>query len=114
MGVWPLGDGMVELCEMVAILGFSRAPAIRFATDTTRATSFRTLASCLDDLGGVTREILTDRDPCAVKHLASSQAAGSYSWMSPPSRSVRTILFSRTGGRDRTLGGSGSSCPSPW
>ena len=63
MGVWPLGDGMVELCAMVAILGFSRAPAIRFATDTTRATSFRTLVSCLDDLGGVTREILTDRDP---------------------------------------------------
>jgi transposase len=63
MGLWPLGDRMVELYAMVAILGFSRAPAIRFATDLTRPTSLRALVRCFDDLGGVTREALTDRDP---------------------------------------------------
>lgn len=63
LGLWQLGDEMVQLYAMVSILGFSRAPAIRFATDTTRETSFRALVRCLDDLGGVTREILTDRDP---------------------------------------------------
>ncbi len=63
VGVWPLADGRVELHAMVAILGCSRAPAIRFATDCTRRTSFERLVRCLDDLGGVTREVLTDRDP---------------------------------------------------
>jgi transposase len=62
LGIWPLGDTMVELHAMVAILGYSRAPAIRFATDCTRQTSFERLVRCLDDLGGLTREILTDRD----------------------------------------------------
>lgn len=46
-----------------AILGCSRAPAIRFATDRTRTTSLERLTRCLADLGGVTREVLTDRDP---------------------------------------------------
>jgi transposase len=63
LGPWPLGEDAAELSAMVAILGCSRAPAIRFATDRTRATSFERLVHCLDDLGGVTREILTDRDP---------------------------------------------------
>jgi transposase len=63
VGAWPLGDELVELNAMVAILGCSRAPAIRFATDRTRPTTFERLARCLDDLGGVTRELLTDRDP---------------------------------------------------
>jgi len=63
VGVWPLADGMVELHAMVTILGCSRAPAIRFATDCTRGTSLERLVRCLDDLGGVTREVLTDRDP---------------------------------------------------
>jgi transposase len=63
LGVWPLGSELVELSAMVAILGYSRAPAIRFATDRTRPTSFSCLVGCLDDLGGVTREVLTDRDP---------------------------------------------------
>ena len=63
LGRWPLGETMVELNAMVAILGCSRAPAIRFATDRTRATTFERLVHCLDDLGGVTREVLTDRDP---------------------------------------------------
>jgi hypothetical protein len=53
---------MVELSAMVAILGCSRAPAIRFAADQTRATAFERMLHCLGDLGGVTREILTDRD----------------------------------------------------
>ena len=47
---------------MVVILGCSRAPAFRFATECTRLTSFDRLVRCLDDLGGVTKEILIDRD----------------------------------------------------
>ena len=62
LGLWPLGASMAELHAMVAILGFSRAPAIRFAVDCTRITSFQRLVCCFDDLGGVTREALTDRD----------------------------------------------------
>ena len=63
LGTWPLDGTLVELSAMVAILGCSRAPAIRFAADRTRATSLERLTRCLDDLGGVTREGLTDRDP---------------------------------------------------
>lgn len=63
LGPWPVGNGMVELFAMVAILGCSRAPAVRFAVDRTRPTSLERLSWCLHDLGGVTREILTDRDP---------------------------------------------------
>lgn len=62
VGGWPLGDELVELNALVAILGCSRAPAIRFATDRTRRTTFERLIRCLDDLGGVPREVLTDRD----------------------------------------------------
>src|SRR5215467_16139676 len=39
MGPLPLGDQLVELSAMVAILGCSRAPAVRFAADRTRPTS---------------------------------------------------------------------------
>jgi transposase len=63
LGTWPVDGEPVELSAMVAILGCSRAPAIRFATDRTRVTSLERLTRCLDDLGGVTREVLTDRDP---------------------------------------------------
>jgi transposase len=75
LGGWPLGDGMVELSAMVAILGASRAPAIRFATDRTRRTTFACLVHCLDDLGGTTREILTDRDPAFCIGAASDGRA---------------------------------------
>jgi transposase len=61
-GSWPLGDEMVELHAMAAVLGHSRRPAIRMATCCTREVSFERLVRCFDDLGGVTREILTDRD----------------------------------------------------
>jgi transposase len=44
LGPWPLGDQVVELHAMVAILGCSRAPAIRFAIDQTRPTSLERLA----------------------------------------------------------------------
>ena len=63
LGPWPLGEAMVELRAMVAILGYSRTPAIRFAVDGTRPTSLERLLRCLDDLGGAPREVLTDRDP---------------------------------------------------
>lgn len=62
-GVWPLNGTRVELSAMVTILGYSRAPAIRFATERTRPTTLSRLVACLDDQGGLTREILTDRDP---------------------------------------------------
>lgn len=62
-GVWPLEGDRAELSAMVAILGYSRAPAIRFATERTRPATLSRLVACLDDLGGLTREILTDRDP---------------------------------------------------
>jgi transposase len=62
-GVWSLGQGRAELSAMVAILGYSRMPAIRFATERTRLTTLSRLVACLDDLGGLSREILTDRDP---------------------------------------------------
>jgi len=66
MGVWPVGDGLAELSAMVTILGCSRTPAFRFATDRTRPTTLDRLVLCLNDLGGVTGEILTDRDPAFV------------------------------------------------
>ena len=62
LGLWPVGDHMVELSAMVAILGCSRGPAIRFAAEQTRPVSFERVLRCLVDLGGVTRELLTDRD----------------------------------------------------
>lgn len=63
LGTWPVDGAPAELSAMVAILGCSRAPAVRFATDRTRVTSLERLTRCLDDLGGATREVLTDRDP---------------------------------------------------
>ncbi|HEY9288376.1 MAG TPA: IS21 family transposase [Candidatus Dormibacteraeota bacterium] len=68
LGVWPLGEELVELHAMVAILGSSRRPAIRIATSCTREVSFERLVRCLDDLGGATREILTDRDSAFCSH----------------------------------------------
>src|SRR6266851_2810162 len=61
LGLWPLGDQMVELHAMVAVLGCSRRPALRMATEQTRPTTFERVVRCLDDLGGATKEILTDR-----------------------------------------------------
>ena len=75
MGPLPLGDQLVELSAMVAILGCSRAPAVRFAADRTRPTSLERLTWCLHDLGGVTREILTDRDPVFCIGQTSDGAA---------------------------------------
>jgi transposase len=62
LGVWPLEDGERELYALVSILGYSRVPAVRFATDHTRQTTLDRLVHCLDDLGGIPKEILTDRD----------------------------------------------------
>jgi transposase len=82
LGLWQLGDRMVELHAMVAILGFSRAPAIRFELDTSRKSSFRALVRCLDDLGGVTREVLTDRDPAfCIGATANGAALLAPSWV---------------------------------
>ncbi len=75
LGAFPLGREMVGLHAMVTILGWSRAPAIRFATDTTRPTTLERLLRCLEDQGGVTREILTDRDPAFCIGASSDGAA---------------------------------------
>lgn len=82
LGHWPLGDKMVELHVMVAILGCSRAPAMRFALDTTRLTSLERLTWCLHDLGGVTREVLTDRDPAfCIGQTANGAAILAPEWV---------------------------------
>jgi transposase len=62
LGGWPLEDGETELFVLVSILGYSRVPALRFATDHTRDTTLDRLVHCLDDLGGIPNEVLTDRD----------------------------------------------------
>ena len=62
LGAWPLGEEVVPLHALVAVLGNSRMLAIRIATSCTRAVTFERLLRCLDDLGGVSREVLTDRD----------------------------------------------------
>jgi transposase len=73
-GVWPLGDGAVELFAYVAILGCSRMVAVRFATDKTRPTTLAAIVRCVDDLGGATAEFLTDRDTALMN---GSRADGS-------------------------------------
>lgn len=62
-GPLPLGDHLVDLFGLVSVLGCSRVPSIVFATDRTRDTTLSCVLSCLDDLGGIPREALTDRDP---------------------------------------------------
>jgi transposase len=62
LGHWRLAEGIVHLYGLVAILGYSRVPAVRLATDPTRPTTLARLVSCLVDLGGAPQEILTDRD----------------------------------------------------
>lgn len=62
LGVWPLGEEMVPLHALVAVLGHSRMPAMRIAASCTRTVTFERLVRCLQDLGGVSRELLTDRD----------------------------------------------------
>ena len=70
-GVWPLGDGAVELYAFVAILGYSRMLAVRFATDKTRSTTLRAIVRCVDDLGGSSAEFLTDRDTALMNGVRS-------------------------------------------
>ena len=65
-GDWLLGDELRTLHAFVAVLGFSRMVAVRFATDKTRPTTLRLLTCCLHELGGAPREVLTDRDPALV------------------------------------------------
>jgi len=65
-GTWPLGDGHATLHAWVAILGFSRMLAVRFATDKTRATTLCAIIGTVADLGGATAEVLTDRDTALV------------------------------------------------
>lgn len=65
-GLWPVGRELRELHALVMVSGFSRMVAVRFATDTTRPTTLQRIVWCLDDLGGVPQELLSDRDPALV------------------------------------------------
>ena len=65
-GQWLVGEQLCTLHALVAVLGFSRMVAVRFATDTTRPTTLGLLTECLVDLGGAPTEVLTDRDPALV------------------------------------------------
>jgi transposase len=65
-GQWLVGEQLCTLHALVAVLGFSRMVAVRFATGTTRPTTLRLLTECLVDLGGAPTEVLTDRDPALV------------------------------------------------
>lgn len=73
LGPWPVGDASAPLFAFVAILGFSRMVAVRFATDKTRPTTLRGIVRCVDDLGGATAEFLTDRDTAL---MAGSRSDG--------------------------------------
>jgi transposase len=82
LGVWPLHDTRAELFAVVAILGQSRRPAFRFALDRTRETTFSRLVQCCVDLGGMTREILTDRDPAfCIGSTSDGRAILSPEWV---------------------------------
>jgi hypothetical protein len=63
---WLVGEQLCTLHAPVAVLGFFRMVAVRFAADTTRPTTLRLLTECLTDLGGAPTEVLTDRDPALV------------------------------------------------
>ena len=65
-GLWPLGTETVELHALVAVLGFSRHVGLRFAADKTRPTTLELVPWILHDLGGATKEMLTDRDSVFV------------------------------------------------
>jgi transposase len=49
-GQWLVGEELCSLHALVAVLGFSRMVAVRFATDTTRPTTLVLLTECLVDL----------------------------------------------------------------
>ena len=68
---------------MVAILGYIRKPAFRFATDLHRQTTLDKLVRCLHDLGGVPFETLTDGDPA----FCVGQTADGKAILSPGFRS---------------------------
>jgi transposase len=74
-GTWPLTEGSVTLFAWVAILGYSRMVAVRFATDKTRATTLRAIIRSVDDLAGATAEFLTDRDTALVNGSAADGRA---------------------------------------
>jgi transposase len=65
-GAWLVRDELVQLYALVAVLGFSRMVAVRFATNKLRRTTLRLVVELLHDLGGVPGEILSDRDAAFV------------------------------------------------
>jgi transposase len=81
-GLWPVGAELVELHALVAVLGYSRMVAVRFALDKTRQTTLRLLVELLHDLGGAPAEILTDRDPAfVIGSLSDGRAVFAPEWI---------------------------------
>jgi transposase len=69
--VWSPGDTLVidwgsegRLHVFCAVLSWSRWRFVRFAGDERAETTFRMLAECLEDLGGVPKVVLADRMAC--------------------------------------------------
>lgn len=81
-GLWLVGDRLTELYAFVAVLGFSRMVALRVSTDKTRPTTLRLVVECFSDLGGVTAEVLTDRDSAfVVGSLGDGRAVLAPEWI---------------------------------
>jgi transposase len=69
--VWSPGDTLVidwgaegPLHVFCAVLAWSRWRFVRFAADEKAATTFRMLAECFEELGGVPKVVLADRMGC--------------------------------------------------
>lgn len=81
-GTWLVGDRLTELYALVAVLGCSRMVALLFATDKTRPTTLRLLVELCAALGGLTEEILTDRDPAfVIGSLSNGKAVLAPEWI---------------------------------
>lgn len=82
LGRWPLAEQTVDLYALVAILGYSRVPAVHLATDHTRAATLACFVACVADLGGCPREILTDRDTVfCIGQTGAGQAIFAPEWV---------------------------------
>ena len=70
-GVWAPGETLIidwgsegRLHEFCAVAPWSRFRFVRFAADETASTTFRLLAECFEELGGVPKTVLADRMGC--------------------------------------------------
>jgi len=66
----PVQGGLRMFC---AVLAWSRYRFVRFARDKRRETTLRLLAECLEELGAVPAEVLTDRMACLRAGIVANQ-----------------------------------------